>query len=457
MEQTAILQKNIYRVTLQYVSLNVISMLGLSLYILADTFFVANGVGNNGLVALNLALPVYSLINGIGLMIGVGGATRFSIAVGEGSREQCNKIFTHSLLLGLVLAGILTLLGVFCSDQLANLMGAKGGSHALASTYLKTVLCFSLAFIPNNILIAFVRNDGSPQLAMTAMLVASFGNILLDYIFVFPLGMGIFGAAFATGIAPILSMCVLSSHFLRKRHHFKLQRCPLRPHRFVSIVSTGMPSLVNEISTGIVLLIFNQVILSIAGDTGVGAYSIVANIALVCISIFTGVAQGMQPVVSLCYGAKKPKNIRRAFLTSCICVFVLGTLVYLVSNLFPEQIIALFNRDGNEQLALLAADGIRLYFTAFLLMGVSIVTISLFACIARPKPSFLISILRGFVLTILFIVVLPQIWGMTGVWLSVPAAELVCFLLSGILVLYLFRSMPHEDAPEPSKDVSHAS
>jgi len=433
-------QKNIYQTFARYVSLNVLSMLGLSLYILADTFFIANGVGSSGLVALNLVLPVYSVVNGTGLMLGIGGATRFSIAVGEGNRTLGSKIFMHVLYVALFAGILFTVVGVFFSKQIVIMLGASEQIIPLADTYLKTILSFSVVFILNNILVCFVRNDNNPHLAMAAMLSASVSNIVLDYLFVYPCGMGMFGAAFATGLAPIISMSLLSIHFICKKNSFALCRSRFKVTELNHIILSGVPAFINEVSTGLIMLLFNFIILGISGDTGVGAYGIITNIALICIAMFTGVAQGIQPIVSLNFGQKNTANIKKVLLASSGVAVVLGVVFYFVGTLFTSPIVAVFNGEGNLQLAEIAAYGMRIYFIAFLFMGINIVMSAFLACIAKPRQALLISAMRGFAVVVPLLLVLPRFYGMTGVWLAIPLTELITF---GVSLVCLFLSLKH--------------
>ncbi len=440
MEHTGILNQNIYKTFFKYVSLNVLSMLGVSLYILADTFFVANGVGADGLVALNLALPVFSLINGIGLLLGIGAATLFSISTGKGDQQAGSRIFTQAFILGTGISILLTLLGLFFSRPIAMALGADSERIvSMTAAYLRMLLLFSGAFILDNLLVAFVRNDSNPRLAMTGMLASCLFNIVFDYIFVFPMQLGIFGAALATGVAPILSMVILSTHFLRKKNHFRLTKTNLCAKDVRNIVFTGLPSFVTEFSSGIIIFLFNMVVMSISGDIGVAAYGIVANLALVCIAVFTGVGQGIQPVVSVNYGAGKIGNVLRTYLCGALLAFVFGLLFFLAAKIFPNEITALFNNEQNRQLAALTTNGLGIYFFGFLFAGINIVTTSFFASIARPRPSFLISILRGFALIVPFLLLLPRAFGLNGVWLTAPAAELTTFVCCIAFVLSFLK------------------
>ncbi|MEA5003241.1 MAG: MATE family efflux transporter [Christensenella sp.] len=436
----SISNENITATFFKYVSLNVLSMFGLSLYVLADTFFVANGVGPSGLVALNLAIPVYSFINGLGLMIGIGSATLFSIAIGKGKRDSLNRIFTQAFVVALVCGVVITVCGLLFNRPFAIALGAEG-EHIIemTSTYLKMLMLFSCAFILNNLLVAFVRNDGDPRLAMIGMLSGCLFNIVFDYIFVFPMQLGIFGAALATGVSPIVSMAILSLHFLRKKNSFKLQKTKFKGAEIRKTIFTGLPSFVMEASSGIIIIVFNLTILRIAGDLGVAAYGIIANLALVCIAIFTGIGQGIQPILSHSYGAGRMDHVRHIYTGGAIIAVVLGLVFFLIGLFFPSQIASIFNNENNAQLAALTVDGLRIYFFGFVFAGLNIVTTSFFASIAKPRPSFAISALRGFGLIIPFVLLLPNFFGLNGVWMAGPATEILTLVCALLLVLHFFR------------------
>ncbi|MEG2575189.1 MAG: MATE family efflux transporter [Christensenella sp.] len=440
MENTNVLNQNIYRTFFKYVSLNILSMLGVSLYVLADTFFVANGVGTDGLVALNLALPAYSVINGTGLLIGIGAATLFSIATGKGQRDAGSRIFTQAFVLAAGCGVVLTLIGLFFNRQISVLLGASGDNIiGMTAVYLKMLLLFSCAFIINNLMVAFVRNDGNPRLAMIGMLSSCLFNIVFDYIFVFPMQLGIFGAALATGVSPILSIMILSTHFMGKKSNFKLKRVKFKAREMQKTVLTGVPSFVTEFSSGVIIFMFNAVIMKIAGDAGVAAYGIIANLALVCVAIFTGIGQGVQPVIGVNYGAGRMDNVRRVYLCGAALAILLGALFFITALLFPTQIASAFNSGGNAELATLTSEGIGIYFFGFLFAGVNVVTVSLFASIAHTRQSFLLSLLRGFVLILPLLILLPRVFGITGVWMTSPTAECATFLCCIAFVITFFK------------------
>ncbi|MCI6691760.1 MULTISPECIES: MATE family efflux transporter [unclassified Clostridium] len=432
------LKDNILKDFTKYVSLNVISMIGLSFYILADTFFIANGVGSIGLTALNLVLPLWSLMSGFGLMIGIGAGISYSIKRGKNSEKGANKVFTHAMLMGVSIGAIITIIGVIFSYDIVVILGADELVAPLASKYLKTLLSFSCIFIVNSIITAFVRNDNNPKLAMIAMTIGSLSNVILDYIFIYPFKLGMFGAALATGATPILSLLILSLHFIKKKNNFKLIKCKINFAYMKRIISLGVPSFITEVSSGLIILLFNFTILKISNNTGVAAYGIIANLALIVISIFTGIAQGIQPIISKSYGEGKIKNIRTIFKYGIITAIILGVGCYLFGLIFSEEIVNLFNSEGDKVLLSMAIGGINIYFSAFIFMGINIVTTSFFASINKPKESFAISMIRGLIIVIPLILLLPNFLGMTGVWLTIPLSEAITLFIS-IIIYFKYK------------------
>lgn len=425
-----------FRDFLKYSSLNIAGMLGLSCYILADTFFVSKALGANGLTALNLAIPVYSFIHGSGLMIGMGGATKFSISRSQGKYERVNQIFSTAVFLTALLAGIFFLMGIFAAGPLIRLLGADDTVYEMGKTYLRVLLLFAPLFMTNNLLLCFIRNDKAPQFSMLAMITGSLSNVVLDYVFMFPLEMGIFGAAFATGLAPVISIFILSPFLLKKKNHFHLQKCRIHLQEIFGILSCGVPSLITEVSSGIVIIVFNIIILRLAGNIGVAAYGVIANISLVVIAVYTGIAQGIQPILSSNYGAGNKKNIRSIFRYAVITVLLLSACIYLCIFLGADPIAAVFNSEGNSTLQSIAAFGMKIYFTGCVFAGINIILSVYFTSTDRPKPAHLISILRGFLVIIPMAFFLSAVGGITGVWAAFPAAEL---LVCGVGILLFLK------------------
>ena len=199
-------RKNIFATFIKYTSLSMLSMIGLSCYILADTLFIANGVGPLGLTALNLDLPIYNIIFGLGTMLGVGAATRFSILKSQDKHHEANQYFSQSLIVGLIISIPFMIIGIFFPATIVQLLGGNSEVLPIAVDYLRTFIIFTPFFILNQIMVTFVRNDHNPKLASIAMLMGTLFNIIFDYILVFPCQLGMFGAALATGFSPVVSL-----------------------------------------------------------------------------------------------------------------------------------------------------------------------------------------------------------------------------------------------------------
>lgn len=424
--------QSIRREFFRYTSQNIMGMIGLSCYILADTYFISQGLGAEGLTALNLAIPFYNFIQGIGLMLGMGGATRFSILRGQDLEEEAMRVFTQSLMLALAAGVLFVIPGVCFAPQLSTLLGGSGTVHGMTATYLRVLLSFAPAFLLNNVLLCFVRNDAAPRLAMTAMLGGSFSNILLDYIFIFPLNMGMFGAVLATGLAPIISMMILAPHFRKSALRLKRQGLRLRGTGRLAVL--GCPSLISELSSGLVLILFNLIILDLAGNLGVAGYGVVANIYLVVLALFTGLGQGIQPLVSAAWGRKETHCVHTVYRYALVVAAVLAVGVYVLAVALDDPIVAAFNREKDPLLQEIAVRGLHLYFIAFFFAGFNVVTAVFFSSMDRPRAGFAVSILRGFVLIVPLAMLMSRIWGMDGVWLSAPVTEAITALAAVIIL-----------------------
>lgn len=420
-------ESSCFREFLKYSSLNVLGMIALSCYILADTFFVSKALGANGLTALNLAIPVYNFINGSGLMIGMGGGTKYAISKSQGKMKQASQAFTNAAALTALIAACFFLLGLFASAPIARMLGADDTVFEMSRTYLQVLLLFSPMFMTNNLLLCFIRNDGAPQLSMAAMITGSLSNVVLDYVFMFPLGMGIFGAVLATGLAPVISILVQSPYLLTKKNQFHLVRCRLSARLSLGIFSSGLPSLITEVSSGIVIIIFNRIILGLDGNTGVAAYGVIANLSLVVIAIYTGISQGIQPILSSNYGKGIRENVQAILRYAVTTVVILSAGVYLCMFFGAEPITAIFNSEKNQILQEIAEAGLKIYFTGCVFAGLNIIFSVYFTSTERPLPAQIISVMRGFIVIIPMSFLLSAIAGLPGVWASFPATE---FLVS---------------------------
>ena len=424
---------------IRYSFFSIMGMIAISCYILADTFFVAQGLGTNGLAALNLAIPTYDFIHGTGLMLGMGGATRFSILKSQNNQKGADTIFTNTVYLGIFFSVIFMLGGLFFSGSLSRLLGANQNTFEMTNTYLRVMMLFSPAFIFNDIILCFVRNDGNPRLSMIATVCGSLFNVVFDYLFIFPCGMGMLGAVLATGFSPVVGLVIMSPHWLGKNRGFHFRKLAPDSDSIRTNIALGFPSLLSQISAAIVMIVFNMLILGLEANTGVAAYGVIANISLVVLSFYTGIAQGIQPLVSHSYGRNETEGIRRFLRYAMVSMVILSALMYLILFVFSDPIASAFNSEHSAKLQEIAVTGLKLYFTSLVFAGFNIILSMYFTSIEKALPAQIISLLRGLILIIPVAFLFAKLWNMTGVWMSFPATELVTAIV-GVVLYFIYKN-----------------
>ena len=431
---------------IRYVTQNIFGMLGISCYIIVDTFFISKAAGADGITVLNLSLPIYNLIFAIGAMIGVGSATRFNILRAQ-KDKQYEYYFSNAICFVWMIGIFFIFAGIFIPDKILAVMGADETIVELGVGYVQTFLLFSPFFMMNHVVSAFVRNDNAPALAMVATLAGSFFNIVFDYIFMFPLHMGLKGAALATAASPVISICICSIHFLDRKNTVPVTMHLPSLRRLWKSCQLGVSAFVGEISSGVTTAVFNFLILGLVGNIGVAAYGVIANFALVAVEIFNGVSQGSQPLVSEYYGKEDRihvKKILRLGIGSAA-----GIAIVLIVGVFgfTDVLVALFNSEQSVELAKYAHTGLRLYFIGFLFAGCNIVGAGFLSATEQAKEAFVISTMRGFVGILVCSLLFSAVFGLNGVWLSFPASEfLTALLMAGILYRQMRKSkLPKND------------
>lgn len=408
----------------KYVTQNIFGMLGISCYIIADTFFIAKAAGANGITVLNLVLPIYSIIFAIGAMIGVGSATRFAILRAQ-REESAEYYFSNAIYFVWLVAIPFILVGIFAPDKLIALMGGDETIVALGVGYARIFLLFTPFFMMNHVVSSFVRNDNAPALAMAGTLAGSLSNIVFDYIFMFPMGMGLPGAALATAASPIISILICSTHFIGKKNTIRFRLTTPSLKKLWQSCQLGVSAFVGEISSGVTTAVFNFLILRLVGNVGVAAYGVIANFALVAVAIFNGISQGAQPLVSTCYGEGNHKAVRKILKLGIGTAFALAVLVIAVVYGFTDGMVAIFNSEKSVELASYAHTGMRIYFVGFLFAGFNIVGTGFLSATEQAKEAFFTSFLRGFAGIVACSLILSAILGLNGVWLSFLASELL--------------------------------
>ena len=425
---------NLTKQYFKYVSQNIFGLLGTSCYILADTYFISQAAGTDGVTLLNLCLPIYNLIFAFGSMIGLGSATRYTILQAQGD-ARAQRYFSNAIFSACILSVPFLLAGIFCPEALLRLMGGDAEIVALGVGYTRIFLLFTPFFMCNYIVSAFTRNDGDPSLAMVATLSGSLFNVVFDYIFMFPMGLGLPGAALATAVSPVLSICICSRHFFKKSNTLRFLRRAPSIRLLAQSCPLGVSGFVGELSSGVTTTVFNLLLLRLSGNVAVAAYGVIANFALVATAIFNGVAQGAQPLVSACYGKNDSQGARKLLFLGTGTALALAAVLYGVVVGFTDPLVAVFNSEKSLQMAAFAHTGMRVYFMGYFFAGFNIVAAGYLGAVNRPAEASATSLCRGMAAIVVCSLVLSTLFGMNGVWAAFPASEALTALLTVVLLL----------------------
>lgn len=423
MKQIDLLKDPVRKVFLNYLVPSVSATLVTSIYILADTMMIGRGIGAEGIAALNILLPLYTTYYGFGMMCGIGGSVLFGFSRGRGKEQEARGYFTTALLMAALFAVLSISLCSLFFNPLLNFLGVTDTMRPYAIPYGKVLVYASPCFVASTFLQAFVRNDGSPKLAMAGVISGGVTNVVLDYIYIYLMDWGMGGAALATATGTTLTVLILASHFFSANNHLiPVRQADLK--KAGEILGNGLASFILEVSNGFVMLIFNLQLLAYVGDIGVVVYSIISNISLVVISISNGISQAVQPLLSTNYGAGEKERVRQGRNLGIRVALGAGCIFTAIGLLFPVPLSYLFLEPTEEILAM-AVVAIRLYFLSFIASDWNIMCGTYFQAVVKPKLSLMVTLLRGVILNSVLVLVLPAFLGVNGIWLAVTVSEFV--------------------------------
>lgn len=404
-----------------YLVPSLIGMMLMAINILVDGLFVSHGVGDRALAGVNIAVPIYSILLSISLWIGMGGATLYSIKMGEGEPHKANAIFTQAIIAAIGIVAVIIALSLTFEKQMAYFFGASDAIYPYVHDYLHYILLFGLVFIIENILSIFVRNDGNPVLATISLVVAALLNIVLNYIFIFHLHLGVKGAAFATIIATFIGIVVLLTHFL-KPTNLRLVKTRLEPKVVMQVLTIGLPSFIVEASAAVIVIAYNMTFSHFVGEVGITSFAVINYVHVVFIMIFIGVGAALQPITSYHYGARLFERLNVFVRIAVITGFVIGASAFIIGLVANDWIIALFGIDNPEVVAY-TRSGIVLFFSGYLFLGVNMVFAEFYQSIEKIRLATIIIVMRSLILFLPLLWLLPTWFGARSIWLAFPIAE----------------------------------
>lgn len=396
---------------------------------ITDGIFVGQRVGSDALAAINIAAPIFMLVTGIALMFGIGASVRASVALARGKAEEANREVTMALVISITAVLLLSALVILNLNSVAYLFGSTDRLLPLVKKYL---LWVTIGMPFNCILFSgmfYVRLDGAPKFAMWCEIIGASLNILLDYLFIYPLDMGIMGAALASSVSCLVGSLLIIGYLLFCTKRIKL--CHLHAVFLHSIhwlrttwqqVKLGLSGFLGELAISLMLVLGNYVFRDLLGESGVAAYSIACYCSPLFFMISNAIAQSAQPIISYDYGARRWERVRST-LTLVLSVAIVCALVMTVSIvLFSGPLVSLFVNDDPATYAL-ATKGMPLFAVDLLFLAINVTMIGYFQSVKRGTWATVFTALRGYIFLFFCFIVLPKLWGVSGAWLAIPAAE----------------------------------
>lgn len=419
------------KLILRYVLPAIASMVVSFTYNVVDGMFVGQGVGENALAAVNLTVPFTEVMTGLASMLTIGGATVMAIRKGRNENDGANHAFMTSATLVLTAGVLLTLIGTIFPRQIAMFFGATDILMGDTITYLRWYSMFSIFFTASILGSAFVRNDGSPGLAFWGMIAGAISNIFLDWLFVFPLQMGIKGAAIASGLGQLIACLILATHFIKKQGILRIKRVTPNADLGKKVVMRGLPEFVIQMSQPITVFCYNRVILENLGEPGLAAFAAATYPLLILLGVFFGISQGLQPLMGNSYGDKQTEDVKYFFRAGVVINLILTTAVYILFCVIGKGILSLFITDA--LLIPLSYQALWSYGLAYIPASLNIIYITYFMSTKNTPRAMFIACCRGVVLNSVCVFAIPALFGVTAIWLPMMIVETLTLMIAFII------------------------
>lgn len=412
-------------------------MIFTSIYGVVDGVFVSNCVGSDAFAAVNLIMPIIMILGSVGFMIGTGGSAIVSKTLGEGKKEKANEYFSMLVYLCVVSGVILSVIGIIFTGPIAVLLGAKGSIAKDCVTYGRTVFFMLTGLFLQNAFQSFLVVAEKPKLGLFVTVLAGFTNMFLDFLFVYVLRFGVFGAALATGISQFVGSVIPIIYFASgKNNVLKLTKCRFNKDIIIKTCINGSSEMVTNMSMSLVNILYNMQLMKYIGTNGVVAYGIIMYVGFIFVGTYMGYAVGSAPVISYHYGAGNKDELKNLFKRSLTIIIVSSVVMTLIAEIIAGYLAGIFVSYDNNLLEL-TTEAIRIYAVSYLISGVNIFASSFFTALNNGVVSAVISFMRMFVFQIVMILLLPVVLGISGIWTAVIAAEVLSVVIS---VMFLVKN-----------------
>ncbi|CEQ20347.1 drug/sodium antiporter [[Clostridium] sordellii] len=430
--------QSIPKLLLKYSVPAIIGMMVNALYNVVDRIFIGNipGAGPLAITGVGICLPIMTIILAFSMLVGIGATTNISIKLGQGKRDEAEKIIGNSITLAIVIGFIITILGILFCEPILRVFGASDSTLPYAKDFIYIILGGTIFSMLGYTLNTTIRGDGNPKLSAIIMIVGCLTNIILDAVLIFVFHLGIKGAAIATVIAQLVTAVWGLSYYIKGKSNLKFKKSSLRLDKNLvkPVFAIGSAPFAMQLATSLVQVISNNALKTYGGDLAIGAMATVSSIALMISMPIFGLNQGAQPIIGFNFGAAKYDRANKAFKLSAIVAVIIMTTGWLLIQTVPQLIVGMFNRD--PKLMEMSVTGARIYLLMLPIIGISITGSNYIQSIGKAKTAIILSLLRQVIILIPMILILPKFLGLDGVWYAQPVSD---FLATVITIIILYR------------------
>lgn len=442
------------KLLLKYSIPAIIGMIVTALYNVVDRMFIGHipEVGSLAITGVGVTMPISTIILAFSMLIGAGATAQISIKLGQGKKEEASKVIGNAITLGVILALIITFLGLTFSNPILYKFGASEGTLPYAKAYINIILIGTIFNVIGFIMSNTIRSDGSPKLSAAIMVIGCLTNIVLDWLLIFGFNLGIKGAAIATSISQMLTAIIGLWYYVSGKSNigFKKESLKLDKKVVIAILSIGVAPFSMQIAASLIQVISNNALKTYGSDLAIGAMTTISSVALMCLMPIFGLNQGAQPIIGYNYGAKKKERYKKAYLLSLKVATIILTVAFIIVQVFPTVIIGFFNKD--PELMSISIKGIRIYLLTLPIIGIAITGSNFMQSIGKAKESMFISLLRQVILLIPLILILPRTFGLDGIWIAQPISDITATIVTAIILIKQFKEVEKEEQ-EKEEDI----
>ena len=416
---------------------SILMIIFIAMYSIVDGVFVSRFINTDALSAFNIVYPFINVVIGIGVMLASGGSAIIARKIGEKNVEEAKQNFTFIIISGLIIGIIIAILGYIFSEKMIYMLGATEELYDYCQSYLYMALIFVPMYIVNLLYQMLTITAGKPNIGLILTVVGGVTNIILDYVFIEICGMGIAGAALATGLGNLIPVIMGTIYFMKTKDMLHFVKFKFDFKVLFDTCINGSSEMVNNLATGITTILFNIIMIRLLGANGVAAMSIVLYGQFLVTAIFIGFASGVAPIISYNYGEGNRAQSKKIIKYSFIFIAISSVVCYVLSMVFVKGIVGVFSPEGTEVYKI-GYNGFIIFGVSFLMTGFNIFIATMFTAFSNGKISALISVIRSFIFLGGAILILPNIFGVNGIWLAVPVAEGLALIVA-LIFFYIYR------------------